>query len=324
MVVLTLAENLTEQSRTAQVKTAGATHPFRYLVAAMLAGVYIGVGVVLMLSTAGPFLEAGNPGYQLVSGVVFAGALTLVVFAGAELATSAMMILTQGVATRAIRFVAALSTLALCVVGNLLGSMAFAWMTVQSKILESNPAANEMLRSMLDHKAHESVGEMFFRGVLCNLLVCAAIWACGRLKSEAGKAIIIFWAVFAFIASGFEHVVANMTTFSLGLFSGGMTTWSAFGHNALWVGLGNLVGGALVVGIGYVIVAGRAPAATAPITPSRTTQATTTWPAAASARTNLAFSLGSVHGGAHGETTTARADDAAATTAERPSVGAST
>ncbi|SDS13292.1 nitrite transporter NirC [Paraoerskovia marina] len=279
MDVLTLPETVTEQSHAAKVKVSTARqHPFRYAVSAMLAGMYIGVGVVFMLATAGPFLAAGDPAYQLVSGVVFAAALTLVVFAGSELATSAMMILSQGVATRAVRFTTAVGTLALCLVGNLLGSMAFAWMVVQSKVLESNPAAHEMLASMLDHKAHETAGEMFFRGVLCNILVCAAIWACGRLKTEVGKAIVIFWAVFAFIASGFEHVVANMTTFSLGLFTGDMTTWATFGENVVWVGLGNLVGGAVVVGLGYVVVAGR-------ITPASTGGAPD-------------GSLGSGHGGA--------------------------
>ncbi|GII97789.1 nitrite transporter NirC [Sediminihabitans luteus] len=263
--MLTIPETVTEQGRAAETKVAGATSPARYLVSAMLAGAYIGVGVVLMLMTAGPFLAAGSPAQPLVAGGVFAVALTLVVFAGAELATSAMMILTQGVLTRATRLGAAVATLALCLVGNLLGSVVFAWAVVQSRVLDGSAGA-DMLASMLDHKAHEGVGEMFFRGVLCNVLVCVAIWACARLRTEIGKAVVIFWAIFAFIASGFEHVVANMTTFSLGLFLGdGLTTVGDFATNVLWVGLGNLVGGALVVGVGYWFVAGgsrlRAPAA---------------------------------------------------------------
>lgn len=253
----TLAQAVTTQSEAAREKVLLARRPGRYVVAAMLAGAYIGVGVVLMVATAGPFLAAGAPAERLVAGGVFAAALTLVVFAGAELATSAMMVLTQGVATRAVRVRDAVVTLGLCLVGNLAGSMLFAWAVTQAGVLRSNAAAGEMVASMLRAKAHETGGELFFRGVLCNVLVCAAIWACGRLRSEAGKAVILFWGILAFIASGFEHVVANMTTFSLGLFGGlGPTTWADFGRNLTWVGLGNLVGGAVVVGLAYVVVAG--------------------------------------------------------------------
>jgi len=256
--VLSLSENLTEQSRAARTKVDGVQHPWRYLVAAMLAGAYIGVGVVLMVATAGPFLADGAPAERLVAGGVFSVALTLVVFAGAELSTSAMMILTQGAVTRTIPVRSAVGTLLFCFGGNLLGSMLFGWMVVQSGVLHTNAPAGEMVASMLAGKAHETGGQLFFRGVLCNVLVCAAIWACGRLRSEAGKAIVIFWAIFAFISSGFEHVVANMTTFSIGLFSPeALTTWGEFGRNLLFVGVGNLVGGALVVGLGYAAVSGR-------------------------------------------------------------------
>ncbi|WP_435737158.1 formate/nitrite transporter family protein [Cellulosimicrobium sp. PMB13] len=253
----TLVQALALQSDAARAKVAAARHPGRYLVASALAGAYIGVGVVLMAATAGPFLAAGAPAERLVAGSVFAAALTLVVLAGAELATSAMMILAQGVATRAVRVGPAVRTLASCLAGNLVGSMAFAWLVVQSGVLRTNAAAGEMVASMLAAKAHETGPELLARGILCNVLVCAAIWACGRLTSEAGKAIVILWAVLAFIASGFEHVVANMTTYSLGLFTGeGWTTWAEFSRNVAWVGLGNLVGGAVVVGLGYAVVAG--------------------------------------------------------------------
>lgn len=267
--MLTLPETLKAQSRAARAKVDGTRRPWRYLVSAMLAGAYIGVGVVLMLATAGPFLAAGAPAERLVAGGVFSVALTLVVFAGAELSTSAMMILTQGAATREITVRSAVGTLLFCFGGNLLGSMLFGWMVVQSGTLHTNSAAGAMVASMLEGKSHETGSQLFFRGVLCNILVCAAIWACGRLRSEAGKAIIIFWAIFAFISSGFEHVVANMTTFSIGLFSPeALTTWGEFGRNLLFVGLGNLVGGAVVVGLGYAVVAGPRRAVAVPDAPS--------------------------------------------------------
>jgi nitrite transporter NirC len=109
-----------------------------------------------------------------------------------------------------------------------------------------------MLAGLIKAKAAESYTALFFRGVLCNFLVCLAVWTGTRTKSDGAKIALIFWCLLAFVGSGFEHVVANMTTFSLGMFYHvpGATAL-AFGRNLLFVGLGNLVGGALLVGAAY-------------------------------------------------------------------------
>ncbi len=245
------------QADAAQHKIHGAHQPLRFTVSAMLAGAFVGVAVVLMVSTAGPMLAVGSPWVKLVSGLVFGVALTLVVFAGGELSTSSMMTLTQGVALRAVRLWPAFGTLVFTFVANILGAMLFGWLVSMSGVLESNAPAGAMLTSMLKSKSIETPTEMFFRAVLCNFLVCLAIWMCARLTADGPKLAVIFWALLAFIASGFEHVVANMTTYSIGLFSGyDGATWALFGRNLLWVGLGNLVGGALLAGLGYWFVAG--------------------------------------------------------------------
>jgi nitrite transporter NirC len=82
-----------------------------------------------------------------------------------------------------------------------------------------------------------------------------------RTKSDGAKLALIFWCLLAFIASGFEHVVANMTVFSLGLLQHlhGVTA-AAFARNMLFVGLGNLVGGWLLVGRAYAFTARKASA----------------------------------------------------------------
>lgn len=223
----------------------------------MFAGAFIGIAVVLMVSTAGPFVEIGHPAAKLVGGAVFGIALTLVVYAGGDLSTSGMMVFTQGVMTRNIGWLRGAGSLLFSFFGNMLGSMVLAILVVWSGVLISNGAAGQMLADMLDAKAHESALELFARAILCNVLVCLGIWSCGRLKSESAKAIILFWVLLAFIASGFEHVVANMTTFSIGLFAGmPETNWLEFGRNMLIVGTGNLVGGGLVVGFGMAVASG--------------------------------------------------------------------
>jgi len=255
--MLAIPEAMTVQAHAAAHKVAGVRAPLRFIVSGMLAGAFVGVAVVLMVTTAGPLLAEGSGSVKLVSGAVFGVALTLVVFAGGELSTSSMMTLTQGTLMRAVRVLPASGTLLLTFASNLLGALVFGALVSASGILHSNAPAGDMLKTMLEAKAHEGVAELFVRGILCNALVCLAIWMCARLTSDGAKLVVIFWALLAFIASGFEHVVANMTTYAIGITSGyDGATWALFGHNLLWVGPGNMVGGALLIGTAYWFVAG--------------------------------------------------------------------
>lgn len=264
--MLSLSDAMTAQAATAAAKARGTARPLPYLVQAMYGGAFIGVAVVLMFSAAGPLRAAGSPWAPLVQGLVFGVALTLVVAAGAELATSNMMTLTQGALRGRLGWGAAGGTLAFSFVGNMAGAFAFGAMVHLTGLTAPSTPAGQMLAGVLEAKGHETVGQLFWRGVLCNALVCLAIWAGARLRSEVARLILVFWCLLAFITSGFEHVVANMTTFALGLIGGlPETSWAAFGENMLVVGLGNLVGGAVVIGAGYAYAAGR-PAQTADAT----------------------------------------------------------
>ncbi|MFC7925465.1 formate/nitrite transporter family protein [Microbacterium laevaniformans] len=256
--MLTIPETLQVQADAAVHKAEGLRSPGRFTVSGMLAGAYIGIGVVLMVATAGPLLAAVDGLAKLVSGLVFGVALTLVVFAGADLLTSAMMILPQGALMGAVGWWRAIGTMLATFVANLVGALIFAGLIVASGVLHANAPAGKMLADMLAAKAEEAPLQLFVRGILCNVLVCLAIWMCARVRSDVAKILLIFAAILAFISSGFEHVVANMTTYGIGLFSGDPHfTWGLFANNMLWVGLGNLVGGGIVVGLGYWIVGGR-------------------------------------------------------------------
>lgn len=256
--MLTIPEALDVQANVAVSKTDSLRTPGRFLVSAMLAGVYMGIGVVLMVSTAGPLLAAGDGFAKLVSGLVFGAALTLTVFAGADLGTSAMMILPIGVYMKSVKLGRASAALGFIVAANALGALVFSVLIVMSQVLVSNEAAGGMLSDMLAAKAHETPLELFTRGILCNVLVCLAIWMGSRVKSDGVKIALIFVSITAFIASGFEHVIANMTTYTIGILSGDPNgTLALYGYNVLFVGLGNLVGGAIFVGLAYWLVGGR-------------------------------------------------------------------
>lgn len=106
-------------------------------------------------------------------------------------------------------------------------------------------------------KASLSFGDAFFRGILCNFLVCIAVWMASAARSVPGKIIAVFFPIMTFVVAGFEHSVANMYYLMAGLLTAAQTgavaeglTWGgALAGNLLPVTLGNLVGGVLLVGV---------------------------------------------------------------------------
>jgi nitrite transporter len=254
-------EAIDEQAEVAVGKTRASRSPGSYLVSAALAGAYIGVAVCLMLAAGGPLNAMNSPFTKLVQGLVFGIALTLVVFAGGELTTGNMMTMVVGLFDKARRTGpgAVVAVIVFSFVGNLVGGLIFSLLIEASGVLRiagpgQPPAMLNFLLATVKSKSTESVGAMFFRGVLCNFLVCLGVWMAARTRSDGAKLVVLFWALLAFITTGFDHVVANMTILALGLFSGAPgVSVGVFAWNMLWVGLGNLVGGALLgAAYGYI------------------------------------------------------------------------
>ncbi len=233
--------------------------PVRYLVLAALAGVYVGVAVVLLASVAGPLAASTSAATKLVQGTVFGIALTLVVFAGAELFTGNNMTMLIGWLRGGVSGPAALLVNVASLVGNFVGSVAFAAAVHWSGVLDSaapgkKPAAEAMITTLVTNKMHATDSQLVWRAVLCNMLVCLGLWMATRTRSDGAKLAVLFWVLLAFIASGFEHSVANMTIFSLAVFNH-TAQWSDLGHNLLLTVPGNIVGGALIVGLPYAFSA---------------------------------------------------------------------
>jgi nitrite transporter NirC len=225
--------------------------PAGYLVLSALAGIYVGFGIILIFAIGGPIHADGGPFLKLIMGASFGIALSLVIFAGSELFTGSNMILVIGKLQRKISTGLVLKSWFLCYLGNLLGSVLLAWLIIQGGSLAES--SQHLLLKVTSLKMNLGVWELFVRGILCNWLVCLAVWLAVKIKSETAKLIMIFWCLFAFISSGFEHCVANMTLLSMGLFlpHGADISLAGFAHNLTWVTLGNIVGGALFVGSAY-------------------------------------------------------------------------
>jgi len=227
----------------------------RYLVLSALAGVYLGFGIALIFSLGGPLAAAGSPLVKLVMGVSFGIALTLVLFAGAELFTGNNMTGVIGGLSRSLTWAQVVQLNGWSWVGNLLGSLALAWLVVQSGVLSQGPQA-DLIEKVAAMKMSLPAWELFLRGLLCNWLVCLALWTSGRTTNDAAKIMLIFWCLFAFISIGFEHSVANQSLLGMALFLPHETavSWAGYWYNQLYVVLGNIVGGGLFVGGLYWLV----------------------------------------------------------------------
>ena len=143
---------------------------------------------------------------------------------------------------------------ALCWIGNFIGSFLLAGLFYLGGF--ASGSVGEFIATSSLTKMSVPILPLFIRGVLCNILVCLAVWCGFRCKSESGKLIMVFWCLFVFITAGFEHSVANMTLLSISLLSpmGVAVSLSGLVYNLVVVTLGNMVGAILFVALPYYII----------------------------------------------------------------------
>lgn len=223
-----------------------------HLVRSMLAGMYVGASIVLIFTIGGSLVGESVQFRRLLMGVCFGGALTIVIFAGSELFTGSNLVLTLGVLTRRARIRDLLSNWLWTWIGNLAGSVLLAVMVWRAGLLDREAFAsiNAFVLSIFKAKTSPGPEALFWRAVLANWLVCLAVWMAARVKSESARILLIFWCMFTFITSGYEHSIANMCGLMLGLLvpnHGPDVTLALYGYNLFWATLGNIVGGGLFV-----------------------------------------------------------------------------
>ena len=236
--------------------------PLGFWISSMMAGAYVGLGIILIFCVGANVDPSIRP---VVMGASFGIALTLVIFAGSDLFTGHTMFMTLGWLRRrtSLRDLAAswIGSWA----GNLAGCVVLAAIFVAGGGGLALGAKSQLLITVAVAKMNAPAIELLARAVLCNWLVCLAIWTAARMTNDTAKCIVIFWCLYAFIASGFEHSVANMTLFSIALMAEhpASVTIGGMGWNLLWVTIGNIIGGAGIMGLGYWLVS-RSPAAGEP------------------------------------------------------------
>lgn len=223
----------------------------KYILASVMAGVFVGFGMVLTSVIGGILPQKVYPITKLINGAAFSVALSLVVMAGAELFTGNNFVMSIGVLNKRVTWKECIKVWIFAYIGNYIGSLFFSFIVMKSNII--NESVRIFIINAAENKMSMTITELFTRGILCNLLVCLAVWCCTKMKSEAGKLIMIFWCIFTFVTCGFEHSVANMTLLSLSLMipHTAAVTVGGFIYNLLIVTLGNLVGGSICTGAVY-------------------------------------------------------------------------
>lgn len=244
--------------------------PLKSFLLGLTAGGYIAVGFVFFITSQVGATEIPWGIAKVIGGIVFATGLALVVLTGAELFTSSTLtltarasgritwrqLLTNWVVVYVANFLGALTIVGLVFVGGVWHNAEGGWGAVVLKVSAAK----------LDH----SFVEAFTLGILCNLMVCLAVWAAYSGRTTTDKILAVTMPIALFVASGFEHSVANMFMIPLGIlikdFAGpefftstglaagdfSSLTWGNFLlDNLLPVTLGNIVGGGVMIGILY-------------------------------------------------------------------------
>jgi formate/nitrite transporter len=239
----------------------------------ILAGVYIGFAAHLATTVATGWTIGGQPALfglqKFFIGAVFSVGLMLVIIPGSELFTGNNL-MTVALCHGKLRFGGVMRNWIPVYFSNLAGSIFLAWIIASaSGLLDSNvggTAINLALGKVAAAKGHNFA--YFFRGIGCNFLVCLAVMMAIAAKDINGKIWGIFFPIMAFVTSGFEHCVANMYFIPAGIFAksfpaaveasgktaeqlAGLNWGTMWTNNLIAVTLGNIVGGAIFVGVVY-------------------------------------------------------------------------
>lgn len=232
------------------------------LMLGVLAGAFIGLGSMLFVIVRAD-ATLGFAASQLVGGLVFSLGLLLVVVAGAELFTGNNL-LAMAWADRQITSAEVLRNWLLVCAANFAGAAGLALLVFASghTAMGAGAIGRAVVRIALA-KQELPAWEAFFRGVLCNVLVCMAVWMAMAGRSVVDKAVAVIFPISAFVAAGFEHSIANMYLMPLamlvqqaqGLAAGqAAVTWGGMGANLAAVIAGNLLGGSVLVGLTYHLI----------------------------------------------------------------------
>jgi formate/nitrite transporter len=224
------------------------------LVAGFLAGAYIAFGAMVAIAvSSGLDPKTWGTLPTLFTGAVFSLGLILVVVAGSELLTGNMALVPLAAMKGRTTLRRLVENFGLVMIGNLLGSLFVAYfLAIKTGVLTEEMALERLTKIATAKGVTETETQIFLRAVGCNWLVCLAVWMALAADDVGGKILAIFFPIMAFVALGFDHVVANMFFLPAAIFAGvDGITWGDALHNWLFAFAGNLVGASVFVAGSY-------------------------------------------------------------------------
>ncbi|KTD83924.1 formate/nitrite transporter family protein [Paenibacillus etheri] len=220
------------------------------LILGFLGGAFIALGFLLDIRViAGAPHEWGSIA-NFIGAAVFPVGLILVLLAGGELLTGNMMAVPLAFMAKKISFWEVVKNLVLITLSNLAGALFVAYFFGHVVGLTSDGVYLEKLVEMAGHKLEAGFLPAFVSGIGCNWLVALAVWLSYGADNFSGKILGIWFPTMAFVAIGFQHVVANMFLIPAAIFEG-YFSWGEYFNNFVPVWLGNLTGGAIFVAAAY-------------------------------------------------------------------------
>ncbi len=226
--------------------------PLRYMTSAIIAGFFIVVAIILSNITAAVFYKSSPELSKFLGSILFPIAIILIVFVGGDLFTGNNMTMAFGLYNNKVKFSSALRVCIMSYIGNFIGTFILGGLLVLSGC--ASEVLTDYYSAIIPGKLELDPLTLFIRGVLCNYLVCLAVFIGTRMKTESGKLVVMFCIITAFVIAGFEHCIANMGIFTIAAFLlGGLPTQEVI-NNFIFVTLGNIFGGTILFALPLQIV----------------------------------------------------------------------
>lgn len=224
----------------------------RYLLRAMLASGFIGFGVVVAFKAGNLFYIEHSPIAYPIAALTFGVAIILIAYGGGDLFTGNTFYFTYTALQGKMSWIKVIQMWIATYGGNLIGALLFAGFIFLTGLFAS-PTVNGFLMSVAETKMNTPIVELFFRAILCNWLVCLAFYVPMTIKGDGPKLFTMMLLVFSFFISGYEHCIANMSTFAVALVVDHPETISIGKaiYNLIPVTIGNMIGGIVFMGLFY-------------------------------------------------------------------------
>lgn len=227
----------------------------RFIFRSMMACVYLSLATAFAFALADKISHVNPDLGKFFYAFAFPVALVMIVFLNAELGTSNMAYFSSGVYSKKLSFGKATKMLSICVAANLVGAIIIGFLLAQTATFTGLSAEHFMFTSV-DAKLAKDAYTVFIEAIMANMVVNIAVIMALRCTSDSGKILSIMLIIPIFSFMGFEHVIANFSSFALAFFAGAaemIPNWSAQAvlSNLTFAFLGNLVGGGIVMGVGY-------------------------------------------------------------------------